>query len=91
MKGTDMKVTDSRALRGVAWVGKAALFCLGLIAMLALVVTVAVLTPLMLTATAFPATTVWQKRDLRGRRHGRATSEPSVPRKAVAAQWQQGR
>ncbi len=91
MKRIDMKEIDFRALRGVAWVGKAALICLGLLAMLALVATMAVLTPLMVTATAFPATTVWQKREWRGRRHGRTASELSAPREAVASRGQQGR
>jgi hypothetical protein len=85
MKGISMKVTDSRAFRGVAWVGKAALFCLGLIAMLALVVVIVVLTPVMLAATALPGTPPWPKRELRGRRHGSTTSGLSAPRKAVAS------
>ncbi len=80
-----MKEINSRAFRGVAWVGKAVLLCLGLLAMLALAVMMAVLTPVMLTATALPATTVRQKRDLRGRRHGGNTSKLSVQRKAVAS------
>jgi hypothetical protein len=90
MKGIEMKEINSRAARGVAWVGKAALFCLGLFAMLALVVMMAVITPVMLTAIALPATTVWQKRHLRGRRDSGKTSEFSAPRKAVASQGQQG-
>jgi hypothetical protein len=72
-------------------VGRAALLCLGLLAMLALVFTMAVLTPLMLAASAFPATTARQKRELRGRRHGRTPSELSAPRKAVTSQGQQAR
>jgi hypothetical protein len=36
MKGIDMKETNCRAFRGVAWVGKAVLFCLGLLTILAL-------------------------------------------------------
>jgi hypothetical protein len=93
MKGISMKVTDSRAFRGVAWMGKAALFCLGPIAMLALVAVIVVLTPVMLAATALPATPPWPKpkRELRGRRHGRTTSGLSAPRKAVASRGQQGR
>jgi len=91
MKGISKKVADSRAFRRVAWVGKAALFCLGLIAMLALVVVIVVLTPVMLAATALPATPPWPKREQRGQRHGRTTSGLSAPRKAVASQGQQGR
>ncbi len=90
MKGIDMKVTGSRTFRGVAWLSKAALSCLGLLAMIALIVVIVILTPVMLMATAFHATTVWQRRELRGRRHDRTTSEFSVPRKAVACQGQQG-
>jgi hypothetical protein len=49
-----MKKNNSWALRVVAWTGKAALFCLGLLAMLALIVLVAVLSPVMLAATVIP-------------------------------------
>ena len=56
MKGIGMKEINRRAFRGVGWVGKVALFCLGLLAMLALVVVMSVLTPVMLTAIALPAT-----------------------------------
>ena len=80
-----MKEISHRAFRGVAWAGKAALFCLGFLAVLALVVVIAALTPVMLAATALPATAVRQKRALRGRRDGTNTSEFSVPRKAVAS------
>lgn len=86
-----MKETNSWVLRGLAWMGKAALFCLGLLAMLALVVVIAVLTPVLLAATVFPATTVWQKRNLRGWRYGGNTPKLSAPREAVASHGQQGR
>ncbi len=91
MKGISMKVTGSRTFRGVAWLSKAALSCLGLLAMIALIVVIVILTPVMLSATAFPVTAPWPKRGLRGRRHGRATSGLPAPRKAVASQGQQGR
>ncbi len=65
-----MREIDRQAFREVAWVGKAALFCLGLLAMLALVVVIAVLTPVLLTSTILPATVVGHRRDLR-RRCGR--------------------
>lgn len=91
MKGINMKVTGSRALRGVTWVSKVALSCLGLLAMLALVVVIVVLTPVMLAATAFPATTLRPKRGLGARRHGRTAPELPAPRKAMASQGQQGR
>ena len=65
MNGIEMKETNRRAFRGVAWVGKAALFCLGLLAMLALLVVMTVLTPVMLAAAALPTTAVRRKRDPR--------------------------
>ena len=74
MKGIDMKEINHKALRGVAWVSKAALFGLGLLAMLALVVLMGVLTAVMLFAT-LPATAVGRKRDPRGRRDSTNTSE----------------
>jgi hypothetical protein len=75
MKATDMQETDSRAFRGVAWMDKAALFCLGLLAMLALVSIMAILVPVMLTAIAYPAITERRRRYPRGRRHGGNTSQ----------------
>jgi hypothetical protein len=91
MKGTDLKGTDSRAYRGVAWVGKGALLCLGLVAMLALIAVVAVLAPVMLAAAALPTAMVRQRQGSRGRRYGGSTSKPSAPPKAVAFQGQSGR
>jgi hypothetical protein len=85
MKGIDMKEINHRAFRGVVWVGKATLFCLGLLAMLALVVVMTILTPVMLAATILPAPAVRWKRDPRGRRDSRNTPEISAPRKAVAS------
>ena len=91
MKGIDMKVTGSRTFRAVTWVSKVALSCLGLLAVLALFVVIVVLTPVMLAATALPATTLWPKREPRGRRHGGTPPELLAPRKAMASQGQQGR
>ena len=85
MKKIYMKEVDRQALSGVGWVGKAVLFCLGLLAMLALVVELSVLTVVMLTATVLPTTVMWQKRDLRGGRDSGNTSEFSTPREAVAS------
>jgi hypothetical protein len=85
MKGIDMKEITHWTLRRVAWVGKAALFCLGLLAMLALVVVTTVLAAVMLAATALPGAAVRQRRDLRGRRDSGNTPELSAPRKAVAS------
>ena len=56
MKGIYMKEIKHLVLRGVGWVGEAALLSLGLLAMLALVVLMGVLTAVMLTAIALPAT-----------------------------------
>ncbi len=86
MKGISMKVTNSRAFRGVAWVGKAALFCLGLLAMLALVSMMAILVPVMLTTIAYPAVTEWQRRYPTARRHGGNISQLSSPRITVASE-----
>ena len=55
-KGIEMSENNLWVSRVVAWSGKAALVCLGLFAMLALVVLVAVLAPVMLTATVIPPT-----------------------------------
>ena len=85
-----MNVINAWARRVVAWVGRAALLCLGLFAMLTLAVTVAVLMPVMLAATAFPAITVRRKRPTRARRRG-GTSKPPAPRTVVAFQGQQKR
>ena len=68
MKGIYMKEIKHLVLRGVGWVGEAALLSLGLLAMLALVVLMGVLTAVMLTATALPVTAVRHKRWLKGRR-----------------------
>ncbi len=85
MKGIDMNEINRRASRGIAWVGKGALLSLGILAMLALVVVMSVLTAVMLMAIALPASTVRQKRDLRGRRDDGNTSEFSAPREVVAS------
>ena len=63
-----MKEIKHLVLRGVGWVGKAALLSMGLLAMLALVVVMGVLTAVTLTATALPVTAVRHKRWLKGRR-----------------------
>lgn len=83
MKGIDMKEINRRALSGVAWARGIVL--IGPLATLALVVLMAVLTAVMLTATVLPTTTVRQKGDLRGRRDSENTSKLSAPRKAVAS------
>ena len=56
MKGIDMNEINRRASRGIAWVGKGALLSFGILAMLALVVVMSVLTAVMLMAIALPAT-----------------------------------
>ena len=85
MKGIDIKEIDHQASRGIAWVGKAALFCLGLLAMLALIIVMTVLTMVMLIATVLPAAAVRQRRDLSVRRDSGNTPQFSAPRKAVAS------
>jgi hypothetical protein len=64
MQGMDMREINRRALRGVVWVGKAALFCFGLLAMLALVDVMTALTAVVLMATTLPATAPGHKREL---------------------------
>ena len=91
MKAIDTQETDSRAFRGLAWVGKAALFLLGLLAILALVSMMALLVPVMLAAIAYPAITDRQRRGPRDRRHGANTSQLSSPRRTVASRVQQER
>lgn len=91
VKRVNIKVTGSRALFGVAWVGKAALSCFGLVAALALVLVIFVLTPVMLATIALCATTPRPKRKPTARRHGSTTSGLSAPRKAVASRGQQVR
>ena len=87
MKGIYMKEVGRQAFRGVGWVGKAVLLCLGLLAVLTLVVVMSVLTVVMLTTTVLPATVMWQKRDLlRGGRDSGNTPQFSTRRKAVASQ-----
>jgi hypothetical protein len=90
-KGIEMDMINVWARRVVAWVVRVALLCLGLFAMLTLVVTVAVLMPVMLAATAFAAITVRQKRPPRARRQGGGTSKPTAPRTVVAFQGRQKR
>ncbi len=85
MKGIYMKEINTLALRGAGWVAKGALLSLGLVAMLALVVVMGVLTAVMLTATAMPAPALRHKRGLRGRRERANTSEISAPRKEAVA------
>ena len=63
MKGIDMKEINGWALLAIVGVSKATLFCLGLLAMCALVVVAIVLTAVMLAATILPTTAAGQKRD----------------------------
>ncbi len=60
------KGINRRGFRGVVWVGEAALFCLGLLANLGLVVVMTVLAAVMLIASVLPATAGRQRRDLGG-------------------------
>lgn len=63
MKGIDMKEINRWASRAIVGVSKVALYCLGLLAMCALVVVATVLTAVMLAATILPATGGRKKRD----------------------------
>jgi hypothetical protein len=81
MKEIYMKEINRKALGGATWVGKGALLCLGLLAMVALVVVMSVLTAVTLMATALPGPAVRRRRDLRGRRETTNTSQNSAPRR----------
>ncbi len=83
MEMIDTKRAGRPALRGVAWAGKAALFCLGLLAMLALVVVTGVLAVVMLAATVLPAPAVGRSRGSGDRRVGPSAQEFSATRKAL--------
>ncbi len=80
-----MKEINRRAFRGVGWVGKAALLCLGLLAMLALVVVMGILTAVMLMSTILPGTAIGRRRDPSVRRDSGEASTLSALRKAVAS------
>ena len=82
MKRIEMKEINHRAIRGIGWVGKAALLCLGILAML---VAASLLMAVMLMATVLPATAKRHKRKLGDRRESRNTSELPAPRKALAS------
>ena len=75
-----MKEINTLALRGSRWLGKAALLSVGLVAMVALVVVIGVLTAVMLMATALPVAAVRQEGELKDKRGSTNTSEISVPR-----------
>jgi hypothetical protein len=85
MKGIYIKEITHLALRGVGWVGKAALLSPGLLTMLALVIVMGVLSAVMLTSTALPATAVRHKLGLMGRRDTANIPEISAPRKKTVA------
>lgn len=85
MNGTDTNVINRKPWHGFAWVGKAALLCLGLLAMLTLVVVMVVLTAVMLTAAILPATAEKPKRVRRGRQASGDASTAAATRKAVVS------
>ncbi len=66
MKGIHIKEFKHLTLHGVGWIGKAALLSLGFLATLVLIVVMGVLTVVVPTATALPATAVRHKRGLKG-------------------------
>lgn len=80
-----MKTTEinHRALRTIAWAGRAGLFCLGLLAVLALLVLTALLVPVMLAATMIPTTSAL--RTSKDRRDAGKAAETTAPRKAMAS------
>jgi hypothetical protein len=86
MKKIYIKEINTLAVRGSRWVGKAALLSVGLVAMVALVVVMGVLTAVMLIATALPVAAVRHEGELKDKRGRKNTSEISAPReKAVTS------
>ena len=79
-----MKGIKEQAIRGVVLVGRAALFCMGVFAVLAMAVAVAVLIPVMLVATMLPTTVVGPKRVPSVEQSAGNASEVRTPRMAMA-------
>ena len=86
-----MKENNRRTFGRAAWGGKAVLFCLGVLAMVALVVVVAVLAAVMLADTVLPSAVTGHERNPGTRRSGGNTPRRSPPRKTVVSRGQPGR
>ena len=71
-----------QVFRGFAFTGKAALFCVGVFALLALAVVTAVLVPVMLMAIILPTASVGHVQS--AERYARNAPEAPAERKAVA-------
>lgn len=83
-----MKWIKEQALRGLMSVGEAAVFCMGVLAVLALVVATAVLVPVMLAATITPTIVVGLMRDRSAERYAGNVLDVSAARKAVSTSKQ---
>jgi hypothetical protein len=84
-----MKRVKEQVFRGLAFVGKVALFSMGVFAVLALAVATAVLVPMMLAATIVPSNMVGLRRDQSAERNAGNVQDILVARKAVATSREQ--
>ncbi len=85
MNGNDTKTIDCGPLRGFAWVGKGALFCLELLAMLTLVVVMTVLGAVILASVILPAPAARPNRVPGCRQDSGDASTFAAARKAVVS------
>jgi hypothetical protein len=84
-----MKRIEEQVFRGLALVGKVALFALGVFAVLALAVVTAVLVPVMLAATIVPSIVMGLRRDQSVERNAGNVQDVLVAPNAVATSRQQ--
>lgn len=89
MKENDVRRIEEQVFRGLASMGKVALFCMGVLAVLALAFLTVVLVPVMLVATILPTTMAAHKRDRSVERHAGNVLGVAAPRKAVTTSRQQ--
>jgi hypothetical protein len=78
-----------QVFRGIAFLGKAALFCTGVSAVLALAIVIAILVPVVLVANILPAAVVGLKRNQSVERYAGNALEVSAPLEAAATSRQQ--
>jgi hypothetical protein len=83
MKKMSAKQNDRWPIRVIAKLGKALLLCLGLLAMLALLLVAAILAPVMIATTLVPVNGTGQGRRPKRRRHGGNIPETPAPRKVA--------
>jgi hypothetical protein len=83
-----MNRIKEQAFRGLAYVGKGALFCMGVFAVLALAAATTVLVPVMLAATIMPTTGAGLRRDQSAERYAGNGLDVSAARSGEGATWQ---